>query len=102
MNMRVITLDGAIILNPRDTVATATVNLGAGKQMQYMIEGVQQGLSVVQDIPAGHKFALHDIHPAEHVYKYGEIIGRALVEIRSGEHVHVHNVESLRGRGEWS
>lgn len=100
--MKIITLDGAIILNPADSVATATVNLGAGKEMRYVIEGREQRLTVLQDVPAGHKFALRDIHPADHVYKYGEIIGRALVEIKPGEHVHVHNVESLRGRGDLS
>lgn len=34
------------------------------------------------------------------VIKYGEIIGKASVEIRKGQHVHVHNLESLRGRGD--
>ncbi len=35
------------------------------------------------------------------VYKYGESIGRATQEIKSGDYVHVHNVESERGRGDW-
>lgn len=100
--MRIIPLDGAIILNPVDTVATATVNLEAGKEMRYVIEGREQRITLVQGILAGHKFALRDMHPYDYVYKYGEIIGRAVLEINSGEHVHVHNVESLRGRGDWS
>ncbi|VFS54652.1 Uncharacterised protein [Leminorella grimontii] len=41
--------------------------------------------------------ALHD-----EVYKYGESIGRATQAIELGEHVHVHNVESERGRGDWN
>ncbi len=34
------------------------------------------------------------------VIKYGEIIGRATCDIDVGDHVHVHNVESQRGRGD--
>jgi len=32
--------------------------------------------------------------------KYGEPIGIATRDIRSGQHVHVHNLESARGRGD--
>ncbi|MFQ5657413.1 MAG: SAF domain-containing protein [Candidatus Methylomirabilales bacterium] len=34
------------------------------------------------------------------IIKYGQVIGRATVEIAPGDHVHVHNMESLRGRGD--
>lgn len=46
------------------------------------------------DIPAGHKYALRDIKKGESVIKYGEIIGRATADIKSGEWVHTHNVKS--------
>ncbi len=46
------------------------------------------------DIPAGHKIALCDIPQGEYVIKYGEIIGRAKVDIKAGEWVHTHNVAS--------
>ena len=45
-------------------------------------------------IPAGHKFALKDIKKGEFVIKYGEIIGRATQDIKSGEWVHSHNLKS--------
>jgi len=32
--------------------------------------------------------------------KYGETIGSATEYIKQGDHVHVHNVEGLRGRGD--
>ena len=32
--------------------------------------------------------------------KYGIVIGRATHDIQQGQHVHVHNVEALRGRGD--
>ncbi len=33
-------------------------------------------------------------------YKYGQVIGRATKDIEAGGHVHVHNLESTRGRGD--
>ena len=45
-------------------------------------------------IPAGHKYALRDIKKGETVIKYGQIIGRATADIKSGDWVHTHNVKS--------
>ncbi len=40
----------------------------------------------------GHKYALRDIASGEDVVKYGMPIGHATRPIRTGEHVHVHNL----------
>ena len=34
------------------------------------------------------------------IVKDGEVIGRATKNISVGQHVHVHNLESCRGRGD--
>ena len=47
-----------------------------------------------EQIPAGHKYALRPIACGEYVIKYGEIIGRAMADIKTGEWVHTHNVKS--------
>jgi altronate dehydratase small subunit len=52
------------------------------------------------DIPYGHKIALVDIPKGAPVLKYGLSIGSAMQNIKAGDHVHVHNVESNRGRGD--
>ena len=54
------------------------------------------GVCLTEDgqIPAGHKYALCDIKKGETVIKYGQIIGRATTDIKSGEWVHTHNVKS--------
>ena len=52
------------------------------------------GVTVCTDIPMGHKFALRDIKKGEAVIKYGYPIGSAACDIRTGEHVHCHNVKS--------
>lgn len=36
------------------------------------------------------------------VWKYGQSIGKATENIEVGDHVHVHNIEPLRGRGDLS
>ncbi|WP_443110690.1 hypothetical protein [Caloramator sp. mosi_1] len=33
--------------------------------------------------------------------KYAEEIGKATNNINKGDYVHVHNIESKRGRGDW-
>ncbi|AEE93209.1 SAF domain protein [Acidianus hospitalis W1] len=52
------------------------------------------------DIPLGHKIALRDIKKGEKVLKYSRPIGVAISDIRKGEHVHTHNLKSLRW-GKW-
>jgi altronate dehydratase small subunit len=48
-------------------------------------------------IPFGHKVAIVAIRQGETVVKYGASIGRATADIAPGEHVHVHNLRSVRG-----
>jgi altronate hydrolase len=42
-------------------------------------------------IPEGHKVATRAIASGEPIYRYGQIIGFASVDIGVGEHVHTHN-----------
>lgn len=44
--------------------------------------------------------AVAEIKKGEYCYKYGEVIGDATEDIHPGDHVHVHNLESTRGRGD--
>ena len=41
-----------------------------------------------------------DIRAGDSILKYGETIGRATEDIPAGRHAHIHNIESLRGRGD--
>jgi hypothetical protein len=41
---------------------------------------------------------IEDLSPDHPVRKYGECIGVATADIAAGSHVHVHNMESRRGR----
>lgn len=90
----------AIIIHEQDNVATALLDLQRGDCCMLQRGDKSVRLCLAQDIPFGHKFALADIPQGREVIKYGEIIGTASKPINVGEHVHVHNVESLHGRGD--
>jgi altronate dehydratase len=79
-----------------DDVAIALEPLVAGST----IELEELEVAVREDIPIGHKVALHSISNGAPVVKYGVPIGRASCPIAAGEHVHVHNLESDRLRGD--
>ncbi len=88
----------AIRMDEKDNVATALNDIAEGDEIT--IDG--QEMVARQSIPFGHKTAVVPINRGEEVIKYGEVIGRATADIQKGEHVHVHNTESLRGRGDLS
>lgn len=79
-----------------DNVATALADLDAGT----VVETDAGSVDLVDDIPFGHTFALAPLDAGDSVRKYGEVIGRANAVVAAGEHVHVHNCESTRGRGD--
>jgi altronate dehydratase small subunit len=88
----------AIVMDTKDNVATLLTDVGEGDVIQD-IPGKAGGVQIQQKIPFGHKIAIRKIGRGEAVVKYGEVIGKASEEIIEGQHVHVHNVESVRGRG---
>jgi (2R)-sulfolactate sulfo-lyase subunit alpha len=89
---------GALMHEPGDDVAVAIVDLAAGTQVRMVtIEGEQVGsLTLVEDIPLGHKFATRDIAQGKEVVKYGRAIGQATQAIPRGAHAHTHNIKSVR------
>lgn len=94
----------AILLSDKDNVATAIRNLKEGKKVRVSVKGRKEleEIKLKEEIPFGHKFAVRKIGKGDEIIKYGELIGKATKSIDVGEYVHVHNVESTRGRGDWS
>jgi len=89
---------GFLVHKDGDDVGVAVVDLKKGETARgRTLEGnTEYEIQVQQDIPLGHKIALRDIEQGEKVKEYGEIIGVATKKIMKGEHVHVHNIRSLR------
>lgn len=76
-----------------DNVATALVDLQPGKAR--IVGEAKREAVVAEKIPKGHKMAIAEIREGEAVVKYGIAIGRATKEIRIGQWVHLHNMESI-------
>lgn len=90
--------EAALVMAPGDTVATALEDLPAGRKFE--VEG--QRVELAESIEFGHKFALVAHAAGDEVRKYGEVVGMTSAAVRPGEHVHTHNCESARGRGDLS
>ncbi len=90
----------AIMMNEKDNVATLLTDVDKNDVVQVRTGEKSVEVRVQGKIQFGHKFAMKKISKGENVIKYGEAIGQATQDIREGQHVHVHNVESLRARGD--
>jgi altronate hydrolase len=86
-------MQAAIKINEKDNVAVALQVLAAGQE----VEAGRETIRMMEEIPAGHKFALSDLLPDDEVIKYGYSIGRAVKEIKKGEWVHTHNLKTGLG-----
>ena len=83
--------DHAIVLNEKDNVATALVDMPAG---EYALGAAGGTIALPEPIRAGFKVAVAHVAPGETVYKYGYPIGTAKHDIRPGRRVHVDNIVS--------
>jgi len=88
----------AILLHPADDVVVLVDAVTSGGSV--VVRGAQQdGLRLFAGatLASGHKLALRDLAAGHDVRKYGEVIGRLTEPVSAGDHVHVHNIKSLRG-----
>jgi altronate dehydratase small subunit len=85
-----------LLCHPTDNVAIAMEQLESGDVV--LVDGKDDVLEVrlQSRIPVFHKFSLRPIPNGRVVFKQGEAIGKATQDIALGEHVHVHNLSSLR------
>ena len=81
-----------VVLDDGDSVAVAAGPLRAGA----VVQAAGRDVTLVDDVPFGHKVALVPIAEGAQVLKYGEVIGVATQAIPAGSHVHVHNLVSAR------
>lgn len=86
----------ALLMHADDNVLLAVAGLPAG----HVTVAGGSPVTLPAPIPSGHKLARRAIAASEILVKYGQIVGRATSAIAAGEHVHTHNVESLRARGD--
>ncbi len=92
-------MEQAIQINKKDNVAVALQQL----PKDSVITIGENPVTLGQEIPRGHKFALEDIAKEDAVVKYGYPIGHATADIKAGDWVHTHNLKtSLKEGAEYS
>lgn len=76
-----------------------TLKLGSTDDVAVVLQPASAGellvdlqLTLLSDIPAGHKVALSSIERGAPVRKFNQIIGFATKPISPGEHIHTHNL----------
>ena len=86
----------ALVGNSKDNVAVVVEDVVAGEQVK--VEGKQKDLKLdaIESVPFGFKIALDNLPEGSDIVRYGEVIGRAIVDIKKGAQVHVHNIDGRR------
>ncbi len=89
---------GILLHEASDDVGVAALDIKAGEEIQAVtLDGEPVAVvKVIEDIPLGHKVAMRDLASGKHIREYGRAIGYAYTDIKLGQHVHVHNIKSLR------
>jgi len=90
-----------VVDEKNDNVATILSNdIKSGMTIPVTVLGEELQVKVNAEIPFGHKVAIKPIKKGETILKYGLSIGKAMEDIEFGSHVHIHNIEPVRGRGD--
>lgn len=89
-------MNAVIHVNEKDNLVTCLRPISKGEAVT--LDG--KTYVATSDIPKFHKMSVATIKKGEFCYKYGEVIGVALEDLKPGDYVHVHNLESTRGRGD--
>ena len=87
-----------LVLNPKDNVGVALMDLGAGTELDLKVNGRAVSVKLVEPITYQHKFSVSRIKAGSKIVKFGEAIGEATRDIKPGQHVHTHNMIGLRVR----
>ena len=95
----IVTAPQLLVHDRRDNVGVVVIeDLKAGTDMLAVVteDDSDFRLTVLHDVPIGHKVALQDLAVGDTVTKYGQDIGRIVAPVKRGEHVHTHNLKTKR------
>lgn len=86
--------DVAIVARPvsRGDLLTLAHRPGTSPDRPGALADRPSTFPALDDLPAGHKVAVRDLPAGHQVRKYGHVIGVTARGVRTGEHVHVHNL----------
>ncbi len=85
----------ALHIHPNDNTAVCTSEVKAGEEIEIIdSDGSRSSIKAECSIPFCNKVALTDIQEGEKVFKYGEVIGKAMTFIPKGMLVNHLNIVS--------
>ena len=89
---------GILMHEPDDDVGVAVEDLRAGTEIGAVtLEGKPvHAVTLVTDVPLGHKVAMRDIACGKDVIEYGRVIAVAFKDAPRGSHVHTHCIKTKR------
>ena len=88
-----------VVHDDGDSVGVVVVEgVSAGDELTGWIMDQDKEITfkAANDIPIGHKLSIKPINEGDTVIKYGVDIGKAVSNIGTGEHAHVHNIKTKR------
>lgn len=88
-----------LVHDKKDTVGVVVVEgLKASTDMFCVVTADNSSFKLASraDTPIGHKIALTDIKNGDTIIKYGQDVGKAVADIKKGDHVHTHNMKTKR------
>ncbi|MBN1291124.1 MAG: UxaA family hydrolase [Candidatus Latescibacteria bacterium] len=91
--MSAINKNVALFLDSKDNVAILLDSVLKGDLI--FLKGTEKSVQATQPIETGHKIALTHIEKSAAIIKYGQQIGIATTDIKPGEWIHLHNMESV-------
>src|ERR1044071_2628154 len=88
-----------LVHDKKDTVGVAVIEgIKSGQELTGWVMEDDSTIKVkaLNDVPIGHKVATKEIRKGDTIIKYGFDIGKAVSDIKLGEHAHVHSIKTKR------
>src|SRR5690606_19205706 len=76
-------------IHPADNVLVALTDLNAGEHVPFE----STTITLVNNVPAKHKFVMHALNPDDEIRMYGITVGKALTPIPAGGAITTQNVK---------
>lgn len=78
-----------IRIHPKDNVLVALRDLSKGTELHFQ----KQPIVLMQNIPAKHKFFLHNMKKGDEIFMYGVLVGKVQQAVQQGELMTVENTK---------
>lgn len=85
----------AVLIEAKDNVLTVLEPVAAGD----VVSDGKDTVTATEDIPVYHKIARQALRRGDALYKYGQLMGYATMDIEKGAWVHTHNADSEQPEG---